>query len=45
VQKAVPGTAPARYVPSVARAAEMLGLRELTALDESIRRTAAWHRE
>lgn len=43
-RKAVPGTAPARYVPSVARAEELLGLRETIGLEESIRRTAAWYR-
>jgi nucleoside-diphosphate-sugar epimerase len=39
----VPGAAPARYVPSVERAATLLGLRETVDLTESIRRTAAWH--
>ena len=43
-KQAVPGVAPARYVPSVARAEELLGLRETVDLEESIRRTAAWHR-
>jgi len=42
-RKAVPGTAPARYVPSVDRAEKVLGLRETTPLEESIRRTAAWY--
>lgn len=41
---AIEGAEPARYVPSVNRALEVLGLRELTTLEESIRRTAAWHR-
>jgi len=36
---------PARYVPSVNRACEMLGLRETICLEESIRRTAAWNRK
>lgn len=40
----VEGAEPARYVPSVDRAREMLGLREMITLEESIRRTAAWHR-
>jgi nucleoside-diphosphate-sugar epimerase len=40
----VAGAAPARYVPCVARAEELLGLRETVGLEESIRRTAAWHR-
>ena len=42
-KQAVPGTAPARYVPSVARAEELLGLRETVGLEEQIRRTAAWY--
>jgi nucleoside-diphosphate-sugar epimerase len=45
LQQAVPGAAPARYVPSVDRAEQMLGLRENTALEETIRRTADWYRE
>lgn len=36
---------PARYVPSVDRAREVLGLREITPLEESIRLTARWHSE
>ncbi len=44
-QKAVPGAQPARYVPSVDRARQLLGLEETIPLDESIRRTAAWYRE
>jgi len=39
----VPGVAPTRYVPSVERAREVLGLGEITPLDESIRRTARWY--
>jgi nucleoside-diphosphate-sugar epimerase len=35
---------PARYVPSTARARELLGLRETIPLQDSIERTAAWHR-
>jgi dTDP-glucose 4,6-dehydratase len=42
-RKAVPGAAPARYVPSVERAEKVLGLRETIPLEESIRRTAAWY--
>jgi dTDP-glucose 4,6-dehydratase len=42
-KQAVPGAAPARYVPSVARAEELLGLRETVGLEEQIWRTAAWH--
>ena len=44
-QKAVPGVQPARYVPSVDRARQLLGLEETIPLEESIRRTAAWYRE
>jgi dTDP-glucose 4,6-dehydratase len=43
-RQAVPGAVPARYVPSVERAEMLLGLRETVGLEESIRRTAAWHR-
>jgi nucleoside-diphosphate-sugar epimerase len=43
-QKVIPGGHPARYVPSVERARELLGLEEWTSLEESIRRTADWHR-
>jgi dTDP-glucose 4,6-dehydratase len=43
-KQTVPGAPPARYVPSVARAAELLGLRQTIGLEESIRRTAAWYR-
>lgn len=32
-----------RYVPSVDRASKFLGLRQRIGLEESIRRTAAWH--
>jgi nucleoside-diphosphate-sugar epimerase len=38
------GTLPARYVPDVGRACEILGLRETVSLEESIRRTAEWYR-
>ena len=43
-KQAAPGAASARYVPSVARADELLGLRERVGLEEMIRRTAAWYR-
>jgi len=43
-KEAVAGAAPARYVPSVARAEELMGLRETVGLEETIRRTAAWYR-
>ena len=38
-----PGSAPSRYVPSVDRAKQLLGLYERVNLEESIRRTAAWY--
>jgi nucleoside-diphosphate-sugar epimerase len=38
-----PGAAPLRYVPSVDRARDLLGLAPTVSLEESIRRTAAWH--
>lgn len=43
-QEPVAGFPVARYVPSVERAREILGLRETTDLEEAIRRTAAWYR-
>jgi dTDP-glucose 4,6-dehydratase len=42
-KQAVAGAPPARYVPCVKRAEELLGLRQTVGLEESIRRTAAWH--
>ena len=42
-QTAVPGAAPLRYVPSVERAREQLGLSETVGLEECIRRTANWY--
>lgn len=42
-KRPLPGAGVARYVPSVSRAKEMLGLRESVPLRESIRRTAAWY--
>ena len=39
----VPGAAPSRYVPSVNRAKQLLGLKQTVSLEESIRRTAAWY--
>ena len=41
----VPGAPPARYVPSVDRARELLQLTETVNLQEAIRRTAAWYRD
>lgn len=40
----VPGVPPPRYVPSVDRARDLLGLRQTVSLDETIQRTAAWYR-
>jgi nucleoside-diphosphate-sugar epimerase len=42
--QASPGVAASRYVPSVDRAKQLLGLEETVNLQESIRRTAAWYR-
>ncbi len=44
-QEAVPGAAVARYVPSIAKAREQLGLHVSVSLRDAIRRTADWHRE
>jgi nucleoside-diphosphate-sugar epimerase len=41
-KEAVPGAAPARYVPSVERAKALLGLRVTVELEEAIRRTFDW---
>lgn len=43
--KAVPGTPPARYVPSVERAFQRFGLKCYLPLSEQIRRMFAWHRK
>jgi len=40
---AAPGVPPSRYVPSVSRAKDLLGLEQSVSLEESIRRTAAWY--
>jgi nucleoside-diphosphate-sugar epimerase len=40
----VSGAAPARYVPDVKRAEELLALRETVGLEDAIRRTAEWYR-
>jgi dTDP-glucose 4,6-dehydratase len=42
-KEAVAGAPVSRYVPSVQRAHELLGLRETVGLEEQIRRTAEWH--
>jgi dTDP-glucose 4,6-dehydratase len=42
-RRPVAGAPPARYVPSVERAQELLGLRPTVDLAEAIRRTAAWY--
>jgi dTDP-glucose 4,6-dehydratase len=39
----ISGAAPLRYVPSVNRAKQLLGLEQTVSLEESIRRTAAWY--
>ncbi|HEY3885173.1 MAG TPA: NAD(P)-dependent oxidoreductase [Vicinamibacterales bacterium] len=41
----VPGAVAQRYVPSVKRAEEELGLRVSVSLDDAIARTAGWHRK
>ncbi|MGA8532121.1 MAG: NAD-dependent epimerase/dehydratase family protein [Acidobacteriaceae bacterium] len=41
----ITGAAPSRYVPSVDRARERLALREITSLEDAIRRTANWYRQ
>ncbi len=42
--QSAPGAATARYVPSVNRARELLGLAQTVDLQQIIRRTADWHR-
>lgn len=42
-QRPNPNIPPTRYVPSVERAFETLGLREIIGLEENIRRTARWY--
>lgn len=39
------GVAPARYIPSTARARNELGVQAHVMLDEALRRTAQWHRD
>ncbi len=38
-----PGAEISRYVPSVARAQQLLGLRETVSLEQTIRRTGSWY--
>jgi dTDP-glucose 4,6-dehydratase len=38
-----PGIDPSRYVPSVDRAKQLLGLKQIVSLEESIRRTGEWY--
>lgn len=40
----IPGAIPARYVPCIDRARDLLGLKQITTLEECIRRTANWYR-
>jgi dTDP-glucose 4,6-dehydratase len=42
---AAPGSLPSRYVPCTLRAQEELGLRPQIAVEEGIRRMAAWYRQ
>ena len=42
-KQAVPGSPPTRYVPSIERAKQELGLRVRVPLDEAIERTLRWH--
>ncbi len=43
-QQSIPGALPARYVPCVDRARQLLSLRQHVSLQDSILRTAQWHR-
>lgn len=43
VVQAAPGVPSDRYVPSVDRARETLGLREIVGIEDTIRRTARWY--
>lgn len=43
-KQAVEGAVPSRYVPSVARAKDLLGLEVTVSLEEAIRHTADWYR-
>lgn len=42
--KPLPDALPERYVPSVARAKDLLGLEQTVSLEQTIARTVAWHR-
>ncbi len=43
-QAALKNHPPERYVPSIARASEELGLKKVFSLEESVERTIQWHR-
>ena len=44
-EQVIPGAPPSRYVPSIERAKQELGLRIRVPLDEAIERTLRWHQQ